>query len=428
MAANINEKIVSFYDNARKTGKKFGTFSGYEEHNYVHVTRVADASTKLTKVLNEMIENGILGKEYAKISENTIYIAGLAHDLGMTEGGYVTFKDGTMMLIKDAVESTKDPNFKYTGEVKKMMKTSKDFSTLSLAEIEAQLIRGQHPLNSAITVLKNKDIFGEDSELIACLTLIHSKSTSGVKHIVDIKELSKMVETLYEHQEAGAYKFNVSKLVKCDANGIPLTEDGHYIFNDGVAEQFRTGAVALRVGDAHALKTGYNHGGGKIVITSRGELKSDDYLTSKLLTELAEEEAINSQIQIEYDNQNIIVFDNNDSDQLFSKRIILGESNVRNFDSYCDDKVLIHPYEVLSTDNPANTWLHGIQEKFGEYKTFGEIGQKVIVELPSDLTDDLFNVYKRFANDYAIDNEWLEIELRFGDNVYNTKSQITITS
>lgn len=370
----VSPLLVDFYEDAKDLGVKNDVFLGYEEHNFVHVTRVADTSVSVLEQLNKMINDGTL-KDFKTIDSDIIYKAGLAHDLGMKDGGYSKYKltpDGNFMKDKDGN--------------KILVKTFEKIPD----NANGNVIRTNHSLNSAITVLQNKELFGDDSEMIACLAFIHSKSTSGVKDILDTNELASMIKCLYDNAEECGYKFDINKFGHMD-------NLGQFVFNDGVAEQMRTGAVALRVGDAHAAKTGFNHGGGKLEI----EKLPDSVVTTQNfkqdISKLCELEASDAKINVNY-NDSTIPLEGGSYD--FSKRVVLGERNVITLDSRVENGTLIHTHVVKTESNPACSWVFGIKEKLGEYETFSAVPQKVEIQLPSDASPDLYLYYQEFINQY----------------------------
>lgn len=394
----LDQKLVKLYVQGKATGINVRNFIGYEEHNFVHVTRVAEESAKIVSLINANVAN-LDG--YGRIDADVVYKAGLAHDLGMKSGGYVLFDDGTFVKIDDVVS-----NFEQFSS--KTYNKGKILSKSTLENVEGDLIRSQHPLNSAISVLQNREVFGENVDLIAILALSHSKSTSGVKNIMNVEQLSSMVRKLYENQENGNYRFDISKILKCDANGNPLEIDNSYVFASDVVEQIRSGSIALRAGDAHALKTGFNHGGEAILIESLEDLEcvlysldNNDYT----LSDLCKLEADKSVIKIVSEEQEIELIKNKDME--FSKRIILGEKNTYVSSTDVVDGVLTYTHIVKSNTAPACTWLHGIEEKFGEYATYNNLKQSVVIELPKDAPVEI----REFYNSQAKKNEkdWLQI-------------------
>lgn len=436
--SKISPKLVEFYDYAKQQSERLKFFLGFEEHNFIHIKRVAEESVSTLTALNELIDsNKISG--YGKINPDIVYKAGLAHDLGMKPGGYITFKDGTMASIDEIMADVT----KYEAQLLELFDKKK---LDDIFDIEGQLVRKFHPLNSAITVLQNPDMFGDDSELVACLALIHSKSTSGVRETNLYGELSLMVEKLYKGQTIGdakIYDFDISKLVEVDENGNPITkvifeettlvikdketgitrypkevkEKTVYVFKEGVVEDFRSGALALRVGDAHAHKTGFNHNGQSINInknvSSEGTLSSysrvkDD--TAGLCAKEAEA------ADIDIGNSSLVSLSGDDYD--YSKRIVLGEANSHTGDVYVENGVLTYDHHVNTTSAPACTWEFGIREKIGEYATFSNVKQRMYIHLPEAASIELKDFYENRARQFILDNQgfdkWLSIEVVMG--------------
>ena len=370
----INTKIVELYEDAKNSaGKKIEFFKGFEEHNFVHVSRVAHETVATSKVLNELIDKGII-KGCEKVDENTLFFSGLAHDLGMSNGGY--------KLIDDKL-----------------------YSISQLEGNLGEMVRKEHPFNSAIIVLQNKEIFGENSEFISCLALIHSKSNSGVGEVNSAKNLSELVRKLYRGEKKVkdvngnvVYEFDISKIVEVDENGKPLYQDAEkkiFKFKPGVQEQLKTAAICLRVGDAHARKTGFNHGGSQLKILSRTTSNEDnkDFL---VYTEDLKGERF--------------FFSENDKGNLFSKQIILGERNTYNLPTTIEidangEKYLTFNHYVKSSDCPKLTWKKGIAEKFGEYRSFATtegLKMRVNVILPKNMPSKIIDDYKEMAEEFSI--------------------------
>lgn len=417
----IDTKLVKEYEAASQTGKTSSHFMGYEEHNFVHVKRVADESLDIGKKLNESIKSGQL-KNLDILDENILYKSGLAHDLGMKDGGYVIFKDGSFTTIDNIINNLDN----YESKIKSLLKIDESVSLSSVEDVKGKLIRTSHPLNSAITVLQNDDIFGTDAEIIACLDFLHSKSSSGVKDITSTEQLSDMVKKLYDNQVLNSkqlYKFDISKLVECDASGIPILENGCYKFKNGIENQLKTGSIALRVGDAHAVKTGFNHGGGQIIVETVPDSKVtlEKYFGEVTkFDDLCDVEASKSNIKIKYDDE-IKSLSGGDYD--YSKRIVIGEKNAVTLPVEVGNNSITYTHKVKSTNSPACTWKYGIEEKFGEYSTFSNTGikQNVIIELPNDSSDSLLDFYQEQAVAYmnsnnSENNQWINIIVKKGAN------------
>ena len=392
----VSSKFAQLYEEGKFTGKLIRNFLGYEEHNFVHVQRVAAESLQIANVINQNIFSLEGCRE---IDLDIVYKAGLAHDLGMRKGGYILFDDGSLVKIDDVVanyELFKDKT--YQGGKKKI-------SDFTLEELEGMLIRSQHPLNSAITVLQNRASLGQNADMIAILALVHSKSTSGVKNLMSESQLSNMIKKLYDIQGNAGYYFDASKILEFDSSGNPLQNAGNYVIKQDVLEQIRTGAIALRLGDAHALKTGFNHGGETITIEAINDLAEFCYEGRRFtVDELCEQEAKNASVKV--GEESLI----NDKKLEVSKRIILGERNATVTSTKMVDGIMTYTYEIKSNSVPACTWLYGIKEKIGEYETFDTYGQRVIIELPSDMPDIIKSFYRNQAK--GAEENWLHIEIK----------------
>lgn len=392
----VSSKFAQLYEEGKFTGKLIRNFLGYEEHNFVHVQRVAAESLQIANVINQNIFSLEGCRE---IDLDIVYKAGLAHDLGMRKGGYILFDDGSLVKIDDVVanyELFKDKT--YQGGKKKI-------SDFTLEELEGMLIRSQHPLNSAITVLQNRASLGQNADMIAILALVHSKSTSGVKNLMSESQLSNMIKKLYDIQGNAGYYFDASKILEFDSSGNPLQNAGNYVIKQDVLEQIRTGAIALRLGDAHALKTGFNHGGETITIEAINDLAKFCYEGRRFtVDELCEQEAKNASVKV--GEESLI----NDKKLEVSKRIILGERNATVTSTKMVDGIMTYTYEIKSNSVPACTWLYGIKEKIGEYETFDTYGQRVIIELPSDMPDIIKSFYRNQAK--GAEENWLHIEIK----------------
>lgn len=392
----VSSKFAQLYEEGKFTGKLIRNFLGYEEHNFVHVQRVAAESLQIANVINQNIFSLEGCRE---IDLDIVYKAGLAHDLGMRKGGYILFDDGSLVKIDDVVanyELFKDKT--YQGGKKKI-------SDFTLEELEGMLIRSQHPLNSAITVLQNRASLGQNADMIAILALVHSKSTSGVKNLMSESQLSNMIKKLYDIQGNAGYYFDASKILEFDSSGNPLQNAGNYVIKQDVLEQIRTGAIALRLGDAHALKTGFNHGGETITIEAINDLAKFCYEECRFTVDaLCEQEAKNASVKV--GEESLI----NDKKLEFSKRIILGERNATVTSTKMVDGIMTYTYEIKSNSVPACTWLYGIKEKIGEYETFDTYGQRVIIELPSDMPDIIKSFYRNQAK--GAEENWLHIEIK----------------
>ena len=399
-------KIIGLYEKGKNMGQKFAGFFGYEEHNFLHVYRVAENSEMFANFINNNLK---FFKGCESINPKIVKVTGIVHDLGMKDGGYIIFDDGTVQKIKYVVEHIDDfKNLKFNGG-----KTI----NLNSIDIEADLIRAMHPFNSSIEVLQNRGIFGEDSDMIATLAFLHSKSTSGVKVLQYgddyLRQINEMFNKINNNSETLGVSIDLSRLVKMGNDGKAILDaSGRYILDESVAGQLKTGSIALRVGDAHALKTGFNHGGSMIRVKTAKPLAEDSYRKTVELDELCSAEAQQSSISLIDANGDEFELLNSNPAHAFSKRIILGERSMYVEPDYrIVDGRLTYTYVVKDNNSPASTWLHGIQEKFGEYRGFQDIPQQVIIKMPKGTSSHLKEYYGELADRFSGPSDWLKIRV-----------------
>ena len=364
-------RLTDIYDEGKATGATKPHFLGYEEHNYIHVTRVADESKDTMHALEQLIDEGNVSG-LGKLDDGIIEASGLCHDTGMRAGGKAI------------------PYNKKTGE----------FGTIGeIVDDNGDIIRGGHPSKSAVTVLENQ-IGGDDAEMVAALDFLHSKSNSGVKNIVSDEQLAKMLQVIDENSAKGAnYAFDITKFGTVDGNGTFIPDSEQFA-------KLKSGAIALRVGDARAAKTGFNQAGNMIDIVQSSDpsvtINSAKQIDFPSLSAKEKESALSSLCDLEAE-QGVVDIVTRDGTRTavaggqydFSRKVILGESNCACKPVYVEDGMLVYVDEVLTEQAPASTLVHGLTEKFGEYASFKDIvKQKQIIQLPSDCSEEVFNFYK----------------------------------
>lgn len=415
---NGMESLIEKYENGQKTGKNYEFFLGFEEHTFIHVFRVAIESVAVAPIVTESIQRLSAASEInfnvKGIDEKVLFLSGIAHDLGMTIENAVYYE---LDLTK------RDGSGKYKSILESDIK-DKGIAT-----------RENHPLNSALEVIRNSDVFGENIELISLLALLHSKSTSGVRtNLSSQAELSKAIDKLYKYKTQNPeFNFDFSKIVEMNDNSTPIIEIGQeeidYKYEDSngktkkdkatvdynifkikpeVIDQLILGTIALRIGDAHALKTGNNQSGNEINIVKN--VPYDPVFYELALASLSTEDSkyIKALADLETENSSVVIENFNDDgsarpvENEFSVKIINGERNVSQPITRlsADHLGLEYVYNVHSNNNVYSTWIHGITEKFGEYKSFSFIPQTVTINIPSDASLELQQVYKDMARIY----------------------------
>ena len=423
-----NPKLVELYDMGKKTGRGILGFRGYEEHNYLHVVRVANESVSVLKKFNSILDgtaNGVklgdrlkISQYYGKISEDIIYYAGLAHDLGMILRTYSKYKLKTI----DAEGIVRQEFQKVGKDTIETKLYEKVFNTLI-----SDVIRKNHALGSAIIVLK-ENLFGTNNEMISVLAALHSKSSSGVKDLLNENAVKDVILDLYNNRENCGYNFDISKFgTLTEVVNSDGTIKQVFDIDNEVLKQIRTGTYALRLGDAHAEKTGFNHGGGMFKIDKVPlPLSENSYADVKEFDNICFDEIKDAAVSVEYLDDGTIQVISGDTDVSgdrgfeFSKRVIFGERNVYPVQTEVRDGHMVYIQEVKTTNTPACTVEHGIIEKFGEYNTATGIPQDVLVVLPEDTPEYIFRYYKERlavakATKYGNINK---IEIKWQNEIY----------
>ena len=423
-----NPKLVELYDMGKKTGRGILGFRGYEEHNYLHVVRVANESVSVLKKFNSILDgtaNGVklgdrlkISQYYGKISEDIIYYAGLAHDLGMILRTYSKYKLKTI----DAEGIVRQEFQKVGKDTIETKLYEKVFNTLI-----SDVIRKNHALGSAIIVLK-ENLFGTNNEMISVLAALHSKSSSGVKDLLNENAVKDVILDLYNNRENCGYNFDISKFgTLTEVVNSDGTIKQVFDIDNEVLKQIRTGTYALRLGDAHAEKTGFNHGGGMFKIDKVPlPLSENSYADVKEFDNICFDEIKDAAVSVEYLDDGTIQVISGDTDVSgdrgfeFSKRVIFGERNVYPVQTEVRDGHMVYIQEVKTTNTPACTVEHGIIEKFGEYNTATGIPQDVLVVLPEDTPEYIFRYYRERlavakATKYGNINK---IEIKWQNEIY----------
>lgn len=314
---DLAQLVQDTYEGARKaTGtKEMKNLHSYCDHTEAHVLQVAFLSMNSLNTLNQSITSGnnASGK-YGAISEvdyKTILVSGLAHDLGMAAGVF----DSNGNPINPAVNSwlEKDSNGKV--ELKSEIITS---STKKVADV----VRGNHTLNSALAVLKNRTLFeqmGVNPDLVALLCFSHSKSNSGVVDLTSspdwsfsIEKIQDAVNTYNEANPDSTIDFNTENLgaktnqkvttsqQKLIDKSTEVYKTTAFDFLDTFKQKLSTLGLSLRVGDAYVNKA-------KVILPEGQEVKwvykGKNYSSNMLVL-------TQSGVYMAYDPNATVYFDN----------------------------------------------------------------------------------------------------------------------
>ena len=264
--------------------------------------------------------------------------------------------------------------------------------------------------------------------MISVLAALHSKSSSGVKDLLNENAVKDVILDLYNNRENCGYNFDISKFgTLTEVVNSDGTIKQVFDIDNEVLKQIRTGTYALRLGDAHAEKTGFNHGGGMFKIDKVPlPLSENSYADVKEFDNICFDEIKDAAVSVEYLDDGTIQVISGDTDVSgdrgfeFSKRVIFGERNVYPVQTEVRDGHMVYIQEVKTTNTPACTVEHGIIEKFGEYNTATGIPQDVLVVLPEDTPEYIFRYYKERlavakATKYGNINK---IEIKWQNEIY----------
>ena len=213
-SVELANTVANIYESARLSVNENPNMSNlysYCDHTEAHVLQVAFLSMSTLNKINQSVNAGNTGAANysSSLDYKTIFIAGLAHDLGMGAGIF----DSSGNPINPAVNSylVKDAN----GNVHIQSDLIVDGKDV------ADIVRGNHTLNSALAVLQNRSLFeqiGVNPDLVALLCFSHSKSNSGVVELISPQDWSFSVEKIMDAVNTYNEQFG-------NANSTPITFD-----------------------------------------------------------------------------------------------------------------------------------------------------------------------------------------------------------
>ena len=261
----LADKISKVYEKARETTQKMPNLYSYCDHTEAHVLQVAfDTVTKAKQIAASK------GQTLSEIQIKNLFYTGLFHDLGMASGAELGIS-----LETQIVNETKD-KIATTNTLAKVIN-----------ELNANVIRENHSLNSALQVLRMREELenlGLNADLIAMMCFSHSKSNSGVGNLSSAGDWSYSASKIRSALEImnkasgenitlnleniGGYETlettntdSVQKITK-DANGnkikgkLKLIVSGiqRITFKEGMLNDLEIMSLAIRMGDAYVTK------------------------------------------------------------------------------------------------------------------------------------------------------------------------------
>ncbi|MGN1371398.1 MAG: hypothetical protein ACI4XM_03900 [Candidatus Coprovivens sp.] len=330
-------------------------FKYFREHAQAHTALVAEYAIKVAAKMD--------GIDYYEMIKSAI-----GHDFGMI-GGYAYIKDSSGKKVFKSVENlTEEDVLNNTDEGK---------TPDTLESFKANYVRKNHPLNSALTILREMKSSNEfDTSVIALLAMTHSKSTSGIQSFATlnqwiecVKKLQAAVDVENSNTSPGQEKidFKSYELIK------RLESDETFF------KRLQLEALAIRDGDAMSpvAVDKNNHtimqAGGYTEVTVNDGRGTD--FNKPVVTSEAEELLI-TDITHTKDGGEFIC------DNGFSKRTHTGELNVEFDSQFENDRYSVRVSLKDANSAPNSTWL-SITERIGEVVTYDNISaREFIIELP----------------------------------------------
>ena len=373
------KKMVNIYDEgsiaAQTKYKEF--FKNFREHGIKHSTKVSEYAVKIAKNIDG-------------VDLDEVAYAAFIHDFGMRGG--ITYVDENM--AKEIANAGGPTNIegKYIKidsleglNIKQYNSKTQQFQIVDSKDYLDNLARKNHPLNSALAVLTDKDVLpdGVNKDVVALLAMSHSKSTSGIKHFSSSKEWIKAIDKL--DTALKQYGDDIGKKFDFDADKLK-----EMINDPKKFKRLQDEALAIRDGDAMSdivEKTAGNIKGtqmqdGTISVARTTEIRKD-YNTPVLKPDeeykLIKDEIYDEDGKFVRELQNekeIIVKDANGVEigkytigEEFSKKIHIGESNVEFNSSYVDGKYRA-TVTIKNANQTPNATFAAIEERIGEVNTY----------------------------------------------------------
>jgi hypothetical protein len=400
LSKQIDDKYTANMEDANSyvgpDGKKI--FEFYDTHTQAHIKLVQENSIfELTKIQESLRLRGPnsgfidpIGLA-DRLSVENVGLGAKCHDLGMAKDGvykHSEIVDGE--IVSEMRRITDKTGVTMTKVIEKKAKstsvedalsdidntdvsTKKSLETKQLSYEDA--IRESHTLNSALETLRILENVDCDKESIALEIFLHSKSNSGVSLLDLVGDENKAawisaINDLEAAAKLADVKFDKSKFyIGGDLNVFKL-------------EQVAMEALALRIGDSHAIKIRQSQAG-------------HDLIASRDITYLPksyDDEIIHNTAYIIRDGVSDVVTNP------LSYKIIIGEQNVESMiTSVNPDGTLVRTFTIFDEGAPYSTLEHGILERFGEYKSAsGNIGDYQIVQinLPKGTPPEVKQLYE----------------------------------
>ena len=344
----------SSYDTAEQVSDS-SDLKYYKAHDLDgHIRKVIEKSAEAADIL-EKTE----GKE---LDKNDIAIAALYHDTGMDGGDKYQPEDG-------------------------------------------ESIRKNHSMTSAIHVLENRRSIAEDGgnpDQVAALSLLHSKSCSGVRDLGNEAQIRSAFDKLSDE----IHMYNSTHDEKIDFHPEVIDVD-----------RFKYNATALRLGDAfgHDSSESKTQSGGFMDITYETINANQPETWS---SEGWKDEIVGSSITYHSPNEDIEViddqFENTHGSKGFTRMYQFGEGNISEMGSTTGSDGEYNSYFNVNSNNAPNCTLQCIAERLQEVHTADRllVNHSTDINLPEDCNVNTVKLYESFAEKNA--NEFGTIRINVG--------------
>ena len=249
-------------------------------------------------------------------------------------------------------------------------------------------IRKNHPMSSAIHVLRNREALERDgcnADQVAALSLLHSKSCSGVRDLADNEQIEGAFNKLQSEVDDYNSKHPDNK-VSFDKNAIDV-------------EKFKYNAASLRLGDA------YGHDSSSTKTQSGGFYDIDFGEEEPLVHEkwgedYWKDEITDSSLVFHENGEAYSVNDSNDPSG-FTRMYQFGEGNIASMHSQIGDDGEFQ--SVIDVNNGMAKPLctqECILERLKELKTTnGLFPHSTIVNIRGDCDEKHIALYESFSHE-----------------------------
>lgn len=391
MSDKVRDINCSYYEQAGKLAKNNLDGRTFTDHRQEHVEMVSDKSLEGAYAIKEAVDRGGLGQNSKEgrvrlssdIDEKTLEGAALSHDTGMRGEGYALTP-----ALDESGKQCKDERGKKLYEKDE----SGNYVIHPVDSNNFDEVRDNHSLNSAITVLENRNQYksagytDEQIDKMAAECMAHSKSSSGVSDLNNKEDWTDC----FDRMDAAIEAYNKDHSDSPISFNRTLFESDNNKLGSLASETF-----ALRVGDvsrnSHADAEAQS---GEGVHVDRTTI--DDRAGS---------------IEGELKNAKITIGENGNSvDNPKSRQVHVGEQNISDNHTFVNEEgILTHEITVADGTSAPKCTQEALNDHLGEL---------------ASAKDEMFEVtvdFNKLCDKYA-----QELYNRYRENAKDTYSNITI--